>query len=353
MKRIFILFLLFLGAFAHTTKAQSNCEQNLKQAEDLFNSGDYENCIQILEKSLKECNFSSKKKEDAFELLVKSYLDQDNLIKADAAVHDLLKNNPHYELKETDSHEDFDILVNKFDVHPLFTFGITNSVFIPEFKITNTYSILENVDYTAPYKTPSTVLLYYPWFEYEFVKSLSFKAEVISFKMNYDRNFSKKTGWIMTYREDFSFVEVPLLVKKYLPIGKNILPYATLGMGYLRMLSAKGTSYLEDKHENAFTGEKTDYSYYNENIDMLKMREKNSFELTAGAGIGYKFKNLGIFIDAKYCRGINSLTIAENRFSNTELTNYYFYIDNSVKLNKYEVGISISYTLKNLIKKVR
>ncbi len=352
MKRFFILFLFFIFGFVNTTMAQNNCEQNIKQAEDLYNSGDYENCIQIIEKSIKECNFSKKKREDALELLAKSYLEQDNLVQADATVQRLLENNPHYELKETDIHEDFDILVKKFDTHPLFSIGICNAGMQPKFKSSKTYFILENVDYNVPYTTSKSILLYYVWAEYEFKENLALSVDVINFNIRYDREFSKNDGWTMSHHENLSFVEVPLYVKKYFQVNKNILPYATIGMGYLRMLKADATSHIAYWNEDVFTGGKTAYSSI-ENIDVLEMRNKNNYEWLAGIGIGFKLKNLGIFIDAKYCGGLNSLTNAENRFSNKTLTNDYFYIDNSVKLNKYELGISISYTLKNTIRKVR
>lgn len=113
MKRFIIFFSFFILCFVLTTKAQNNCEQNVKQAEELYNSGDYENCIIILEKSIKECNFSDKKKEEALEFLAKSHLEQDNINQAEITVQSLLENNPQYELKETDSQEDFDLLDRK------------------------------------------------------------------------------------------------------------------------------------------------------------------------------------------------------------------------------------------------
>ncbi|MES2287117.1 MAG: hypothetical protein V4547_15605 [Bacteroidota bacterium] len=352
MNRFFILFVVFLLHFSLKTEAQNNCDQNLKQAEELYNSGDYDNCIKLLEKSLEECSFSKKKKENALELLAKSNLDQDNLMQAEAHVRRLLENNPYYELKETSTHEDFDILVKKFDVLPLFSIGIRNAGLQPKFEISKTYSILENVDYNAPYKTNKTILLYYGYLEYEFRKSISINVDIVNFSIQYNRNFSKNQDWTMLYNEKLSFIEVPLYVKKYFLLGKNVVPYASLGLGYLRIREANAISQIAYTNEALFTEEIINYSSTG-SIDVLEMRNKNNFEWLAGAGIGFKFKNLGIFLDARYCGGLNSLTNSSNRFNNTALINNYFYIDNSVKLNKYELGISISYTLKNLIKKVR
>ncbi len=338
--------------FTSIAGAQNGCDQNVKQAEELYNSGDYDNCIQILEKSINECNFSNKKKEAALELLAKSYLDQDKLVQADAAVQNLLANNPNYELKEINSHEDFDILVKKFDTHPLFSVGIGNAAMQPKLTISKTYSILLNVDYNAPYNISKNPLIYYAWAEYEFKKNISVNAEVFNFNIHYDRSFPKNTGWKMNYSENLSFIEVPLYVKKYFWAGKNILPYATFGVGYLKILKAEANSDITYNNEDPFTGIGSNY-FSSDIFDMLEMRNKNNFEWLAGCGIGFKLKNIGIFLDAKYCRGLNSITNSANRFNSKVLTNDYFYIDNSIKLNKYQIGISLSYTLKNSIRKVR
>jgi hypothetical protein len=85
----------------------------------------------------------------------------------------------------------------------------------------------------------------------------------------------------------------------------------------------------------------------------MSMRNKNTFEWLAGAGIGYKLKNIRMFLDVRYYRGINSFTNASNRYDVPFLQSDYYYIDNSVKMNKFEIGASISYTLKNSVKKIR
>jgi hypothetical protein len=350
MKHFFTLFSFLIFCFSLSTKAQTSCEQSVKQGEESYNNGDYENSIQTLEKSIKECSLSPKMKENAFELLAKSYLEEDNIPLAEATVVKLLKNNPNYELKETDNHEDFNILVNKFEVHPLFSIGIRNTGMEPTFKTTKTYTVLENVNYNAPYKTTKTLLLYSVWVEYEFKKSISLNADVINYNISYDRSFLRGTDWGMAYKENLSFVEVPVYLKKYFMLGKNVMPYAALGMGYLRVLQSTANAEIIYTNEDTFNGTQNTISKDND-IDVLSMRNRNSLEWLVGAGVGFKFRNLGIYIDGRYSAGVNSLTNSANRFNNKTLTNDYFYVDNSVKLNKYELGISISYTLKNLIKK--
>lgn len=349
----FVLIIFFMLCLVIPDQAQSSCEQSLKQAEELYASGDYENSIQILEKSIKQCHFSRKREESALELLAKAYLEQDNLIKADNTVQKLLSNNPYYELKENNNEEDFDILVSKFDVNPLFSIGLRNTLIYPTFKTSKTYFILDNVDYGVPYITPKKVLLYYVWAEYEFKKNISFNADVIGYGLNYNRILSNKNnGWLLNYSEHLSLLEIPLYFKKYIKLGKIVSFYGSAGAGYLRILKATGTASATYEKEDVFNGSKTALSS-TEIIDVTPLRNKNSFSWLGGGGIGIKFKGLGIFLDVRYTGGINSLSNSANRFGSAILVNNFFYIDNAFKLNKFEAGISLSYTLKNAIKKVR
>lgn len=348
-----LLLLLFLVVYlAFTAKAQNNCEQSIKQAEDFYAAGDYDNCIQLLEKADKECPFSKKKKELVLELLTKAYLEQDNLPQAEKTAYSLLRNNPYYELKENADHEDFEILVNKFDVHPLFSIGARNTGMQPGFKTVKTFSILDNLDYSTPYRAAETVLLYYIIGEYEFKKTYSINADVITYELSYGRTISKTNSWELNYTEDLSFVEIPLYLKKYFMLGKNFSVYTSAGAGYLRMLKSDGIVGITYPTEDIYDGTVGQYAS-TASADMISQRNKNSYEWLAGLGIGFKFRGLGIFLDARYTGGLNSITNPAKRYDNNIFVNDYYYVDNIVKMNKYEIGLSLSYTLKNVIKKVR
>lgn len=347
-----VSFLLFFVCLSIFCSSQNNCDQSIKQAEELFIAGDYDNCIQLIEKTNKDCNFSKKKKELMLELLTKAYLEQDNLVRADKAAYSLLKNNPYYELKENADHEDFEILINKFDVNPVFSVGARNTAMRPDFKTIKTYTVLDNLDYSAPYETNETILLYYLIAEYGFKRGYSLNADIIAYDLSYNRTLTKNSEWRLDYIENLSVIEVPLYLKKYFALGKNFSVYASAGAGYLRVLSAEADAGIAYTTEDFFNGSKTEFTSAS-SADVLSQRNKNTFEWLAGTGIGFRFRGLGIFLDARYTGGINSFTNPSKRYDNDIFINNYFYVDNSVRINKFEIGLSLSYTLKNAIKKVR
>jgi len=60
-----------------------------------------------------------------------------------------------------------------------------------------------------------------------------------------------------------------------------------------------------------------------------------------------------MFLDARYLGGLSSFTAPEKSDNIPELKNDYFYIDQAMKLNQFEVGATISYTLVNSVKRIR
>jgi hypothetical protein len=215
MLRNFYIFFIFSLYITINSKAQTNCKQQLKQAEDFFNIGEFENCIQLLNTSLKNCSYTKKEQEVIYELLVKSNIETDNLLEVDYNTIKLFKTNPFYELKEDNNSEDFNRHIKKFSVLPMLSIGLRNTVSKPNFKTTKVFSVLlDGVDYAAPYITTKTLLLYYGWIEYQFKKNFSVNAEFTRLNFEYNRNFSK-TNWEMNFNANIyrmiSCIEIVIL----------------------------------------------------------------------------------------------------------------------------------------------
>jgi hypothetical protein len=209
---------------------------------------------------------------------------------------------------------------------------------------------VDGLHYDEPYKKELEGILndfnwmYYGWAELEFDGDISLNADLIFKWTNFKREI-KTPGFDLTFREQDNYIEIPFYLKKYFHIGKYVLPYLTAGMGWLSMTKATGNAtkdYSEDV-PSVTTGD----------INMLSARNKNTFEWIAGVGVGYKLKNLRLFIDARYYSGINSITNPAKGLSNNMLVNDYLYIDNSVRLKQFEIGASFSYTFINSVKRIR
>jgi hypothetical protein len=360
MKRIVLILILLTDYWLLTaqitssvTRSDHDCSSIIKGADKLFQDGVYDKCITDLEGVLKACRLSRSEKEHAMELLAKAYIETDDPGKAESTVNVMLIKFPHYELREADNSEAYNRLVKKYKIHPEISIGIRNSADWIIYKPTKIYSVLDGLDYSAPYEHKGYGFMYYGWGEIEYDKDISINGELIYFWTKYDRNIKKAPGFNLNYWEINNFIEIPVYLKKYFHIGKNILPYVTAGMGWLKMTQANGNADITYTKDDIITGKNADLNASIRNVNMGEMRNENTYEWIAGAGIGYKIKNLRLFLDARYYGGLNSFTNAAKRLSNTTLINDYFYVDNSVKLNQFEVGASISYTLTNKVKRIK
>jgi len=358
MKKISIILTFFIMySFANSQTSDisimsnSECVLRVREANTLFDKGKYENCINLLESVLNTCKLTRSDKLLAMELLAKAYLETDEQGKAEAWVNVMLRNYPHYELDSKNNAEMYNRLVNKFKIHPRFSVGARNTADWVTFKTTKVYTLLDDVDYSVPYQQNlegilhGFGLMYYGWMEIEFDRGYSINFDLIFKWTKINRNFTRPGIFDLSYWEKDDYIETPVYLKKYFPVGKNLLPYATLGMGWLYMTEAIGNASIY------YTG--SDLTESTGDISVLSIRNRHNFEWIAGAGVGYKLKNLRLFIDVRYYGGLTSLTNPEAGYDFPILSNEYFYIDNSVKLNQFEIGASVSYTLINSVKRVR
>ncbi len=323
------------------------CSAILTEAERLFPEGHYDRCIADLEEVLKSCELSRNEKEHSLELLAKVYVETGDIGKAEATVNLLLTNFPHYELKDADNSEVYNRLVKKYKIHPKFSIGIRNTADWLHYTTTKVYQVLDGLDYNGQYALKGYGFMYYGWAEFEFDKDISINAELIWRTTRFNRVLQSTIPEIgfVGFSENDSYIEIPLNVRKYYHIGQNIIPYLSAGITYLYMTQALGNASIFYTKDKILT--------QSDNKNMLDMRNRNTFEWLVGAGIGYKLKNLRLFLDMRYYGGLNSFTNSSNRLKNQDLIDNYFYVDNSVRLNQFEIGASISYTLFNSVKRVK
>jgi hypothetical protein len=357
MKRIVLIIILCSGQLiiygqssSPDTKGDKDCKTTMTEAERLFQDGMYDKCIDVIEGVLKECELSKAEKALSLELLAKAYLETDDPGKAETAVNLMLKNRPHYELNEKDNSEAYNRLVKKYKVHPLFSMGIRNTLDWMNYKTTRIFYV-DGLYYDEPYEKKLEGILtdfnwsYYGWAELEFDGGISLNADLIFKWIKFVREI-ETPAFKLTFTEQDNYIEIPLYLKKYFPVGKYVLPYVAAGVGWLYMTKATGNGtkdYPEPDRPSETTGD----------MNMLGMRSSNNFEWIAGVGIGYKLKNLRLFADIRYYGGLNSITDPEAIQINNTLSNDYLYIDNYIRFNQFELGASFSYTLFNSVKRAR
>jgi tetratricopeptide (TPR) repeat protein len=356
---ILILSLLSIALILTAQKKSYTLENEIKcivynfsNASAAYQAGLYFDCIKTLEEALDSCDYSRKEKERVLELLAKAYVETGNKDKAEATVNILLKNYPHYEFKSSENPEGFIRLVNKYRIHPLFTLGAKNTANWLRHKTIKSYSVLPALDYSNSYSESGYWFTYYAMAEYEFVKDISINIDGMIFWSRYGRDFTKDPSFSLSYWESDDFMEIPIYLKKYFHPAGNFLVYASAGFGPFINYRAKGNVTLSYKKADILTtGKDDDFDGGLYNINMLPIKNKITGQWNVGAGFGYTIKNLRLFLDARYLSGTGSVTAPEKSDLIPELKNDFFYIDQEMKINQFEVGATISYTLFNSVKR--
>jgi hypothetical protein len=327
----------------HKRMSDSTYTVAVKEYNNSYQFGLYEKCISEIQDLLSSARLSKNQVEVVLEIEAKAYIEIGNTDQAEEVVKSILNNNPHYELKEFENSEGFSRIVKKYEHHPLFSIGIRNTANWNWFPTTKIFSVLDGMNYNSPYDGPKGFgFFYYGWMEYEFIRSVSINVEGIYFYTSYSRNLNKDPGISLYFSERLNFSQLPVSVRKYFSLTKNILYYGAIGGAYLRMTKAIASTNITVK----------DTTRYLNNINMLPMRNVNTWQLIFGVGIGYQIKNLRLFLDARYFAGLSSLSNSSTRNQNSTLIKDFYYIDNSFKLNQFELGASVSYTLFNSVKKI-
>jgi hypothetical protein len=331
----------------HANKSDMVTSADQELAQEYFNEGKYDACVKLVD-SLKTgvSYFSKQAKEDLFILKIKALLEEDKIHEAEDAAKELFRFDPHYSLDLINNNtEDYNRLIQSIDVHPLLSLGVRNSVLMPSFSIKQVYTDRPWLNYNEPLNYAKYFLMYYAWAEYQFSEKMTINMELVYWTMNYSRTLVGSSNDLhVVYNESMKFFETPVYLKRYLlvPVFKNILPYVCTGFSYLRLTSATAS---------ASSYSYTSPSLYNGGINVLPMRNQNTFEWLWGAGLGYKIKNLRIFLDYRYYGGINSFTNENQRTAVTLLSSGYGYIDSKTVMGKSEMGASISLTFKNSVSK--
>jgi hypothetical protein len=361
MKRAVILIFLLCcilraGAQQNNSGSATNqdCSLRLRNAETEYLAGLFYRSITILEEALDSCKLSRSEKQKALELLAKSYVETGDMDKAEATVNILLKNFPHYESTDPENPEQYNRLINKFNVHPLLTIGAKNTANWLRHKTIKVYSVLPGLDYSPPLDESGYWFTYHGMAEYEFIKDLSVNVDVMFFLSNYNRYFHKDPDFNLNYWENDGFIQFPVYLKKYFHLSKNLLFYVSAGAGPFAMWKARGNvTLIYTPGDSLLTGKNTAFDNGMYNINLLSAKNRLVGQWNTGIGIGYTLKNLRLFLDARYLGGMGSFNAPEKSDLFPELKNDYFYIDNEMKMTQFEVGATISYTLFNSVKRIR
>lgn len=340
--------------------AQTDCSNFVEKATELYNQGKYDECTSLIESTLKECPsiiISKSTKENAYILLINSYIEKDSFPAVEANFKKLLKNNPAFKIRDYTGLDDFKAEYKNYYTLPRLTIGarlyyskneiITSTEYYTKPNFAN--DVLDSVSNNSS-KYGFSILG-----ELRPTKRIGLFAEYGHWRLEYTRNIST-TNWALKLNEKTSYAQLDLGMRYYLGYKRKLNFYLSSGFNNLVLLKSK-MEYINLKEQQPTLN---NYTYVDEGTTI----EKNEFDYDSkkirapivispfiGYGILYRFGKTGVGFDYRFAPIGTTINNKKKRFSEPLLVERLGYIDNDMRLSRRFFSIQIVYMFNQVKQK--
>jgi hypothetical protein len=330
VKRI-LMAIVFPVVLLGSTVAQSqNCSGIIQEGEILYSKGLFTDLISSLSACRNSAELDIQFK--SHRLIAMAYLGLNEPDSAKVHARKMLELNTRYQPSYLKDPSELIKLLNSIPVIPKMSFGLglsigTNST-VP--RISDIYTLTEMTKiYTGKNSFQFGIS-----YNYQINEKFSFDLSLMASSKKYELDYSIEE-WDLKMDEELVYLNIPIGVRYQQKTKFKIKPYIQLGgyAGYL--LSA----------DNNYTAlyKPTEESYAQFNISSLDRRNKIDYGFFGGIGASYKMGDGQMYVQANYFNSLRNTAIAAERYSDPQLRDAHFYIDDDIKLNN--LAISIGYSL--------
>jgi len=328
--------------------AQNNCDNFIEEATDLYNSGNYDECITMLENRLKTCPLSKSKKEKAYVLLINSNIEKDSLPGIDKNFRLLLQNNPAFKIKEYNGLDDFTKKFSNYYVYPKISIGIRPHYSRPDVIAGASYQVMPDIKNQSEFKTQNfintNIII-----EYRLIEKISFFVDAGYFKINYNRTL-ENDFWKTTSDEELSFFQLDFGNKCFLLKSQKKINFYLIGglsnqfLNKARLELDQTKQVVHSDPESLFEGKDVE-EQINRKFESKSIRNPYVASVFFGTGAVYRIGYIGIGLDYRSYISTNTLNNKAERFSIPNLIKDFGYIDSDIRLLKTDFSFILTYSL--------
>ena len=190
-----ICYLLITLSIRSEGQSVHDCGNVLVSANKTYESGHFNECIQMLEPCLQKLMPSETF--EAYRLLALSYLNLNDLANTKNSIKQLLRNKPNYRQFPYLDPMPFTKLLAKFDVFPKFEIGAKAGMNV------NSIHPIKNLSISGSNATYLSSMGFQAGLTGEFFlkKRVSLSLDVLFQGINYQKNASEVSGWKQEYNE--------------------------------------------------------------------------------------------------------------------------------------------------------
>jgi len=337
---------------AKDTVGQCNCATIVNNAEIFYNNGNYDACLALLNAGFANCKLSKKEKEEADILSARVNIEIDRTEDVNKSLVKLLHLDPNFLPKEGACQEDFYTNFFSIKVRPFLSVGFFTGINLPFFKVLQTYSVYQGVNYSAPYNLVLG-LQEGVYLECAFLSRISVSASISYSSFGFKRELDDGTGnYILNYNENLSYINTPVYLKFYLTNTKFKL-FAILGGSYSLLEQATANLNLQYSALDYISGVSSTYTTGEGGINQKAYRVSSFTSMLFGGGCSYRFKNFIFALQASYATEKNNILNPDENTRNQELEYKFYYIDNALSLSLLNINASVGYILNYQVKTKR
>jgi hypothetical protein len=308
----------------------------MKDAAQQYEEGWYDESIATIKQVIWTCELEKSDKLEAYKILIINYLAIDNLEEANKGAASIMKFSPNYEPDKLRDPFEYIRLFDNYRPTPILNFRLSGGINSNRFTIGNTYSIVGNPT-ELDFNNYQTTTGFQTSFELELrlLKGLWAGGGIQFRRAGYTHFIENVEERTIFYEENLSYFEIPISLRYYLT-QRHLQPFAEVGL-----VNSVLQSSLAQLSRNDI-------------IDIIdRMPERNKLQLAPSfkVGLSYRRKAVKIQAYAGYVIMPRQLNIPENRYDNLTAVFRYYYLDNDIKLDNVQAGLSLSYALfyKNLL----
>lgn len=332
--------------------SQNNCDNLIEEATDLYNLGNYDECINVLENGLNTCALSKSKKESAYILLINSNIEKDSLQGIDKNFRLLLTTNPTFKIKDYNGLDDFKKYYKNYYAFPRLAFGMRPHYSTRSLDAFQVYQVMPNIKNESMYNT-SNFFNNNVIFDFRITEKIALFADGGYFNLEYNREL-KNDYWTLRSAEKITYFQLDLGVKRFYRTQKKLNPYWMAGLSNQYLMGSKLTLNQTKTVVNSLYGG-TDIPEYKFLTDYNSEAIRNHYvySLLLGGGIIYKIGYLGIGIDFRLYYSLNTVNnpTARARSAEPDLIKDFGYIDNDFRMFKTDKSLIITYLLYKVKRK--
>ena len=337
--QITIALMALLITVTSICQAQTDsCIVKLKNANTLFEEGEYDGVIMVLTSTLKDCNLNKSDKLQANKLLIMAYVKVDNLEEADKIAESVMKIDPYYQPDKFRDDPKLSALFEKYKPTPIFKLGVFGGINYTSIDDDQSFSIVHDADASGldDYKNKTGFQLGLKG-DYRIYKNIWLGIGLSYRQSKYEHLLYDVDNMTIHYEEKISYFDIPLSFR-YSLFEKTFSPYIQAGTDLSFLSTALSTTSRDDE---------TDL------VDRSAYRNNFSIGYFGSIGISYKIKGVQLFADVSYHFYPDNVNKEETRYADLINVFKYYYIDDDFRMHNCQFSIGISYSLlyKNLKQK--